>query len=101
MRLWHLACALGILAGTGATPAAAQEPARGQEYWDSVTTAAREMSRALDTLQDMFLMDSAPIQGRGLFKLSEQIRLSLIYFRQQVGRQVSRDDLYLAYDKVN
>jgi hypothetical protein len=99
MRRWHLACALAFLAG--ATPAAAQEPARGPEYWDSVTTAAREMSRALDTFQDAFLMDSGPIDGRGLFKQSEQIRMSLIYFKQQVGRRVSRDEIYLAYDKVD
>jgi hypothetical protein len=101
MRPWHLACALTILAGTGATPVAAQDPARGPEYWDSVTAAAREMSRALDLFQDSFLMDAVPTGGRGLFKQSEQIRLALIYFRQQLGRKVSRDDLYLAFDKVD
>jgi hypothetical protein len=101
MRLWHLACALGILAGTGATPAAAQEPARGPEYWDSVTTAAREMSRALDTFQDVFLLDSGPINGRGLFKQSEQIRLALIGFKRQVASRAPRDQVYLAFDKVD
>src|SRR4051812_6947485 len=99
MRRWHFLCALAAL--TAATPAAAQEPARGADYWESVTTAAREMSRALDTFQDVFLMDSAPINGRGLFKQSGQIRLALIYFKQQVGSRVSRTELYLAYDKVD
>jgi len=37
MRLWHRACALGTLAGTGATPTPVQNPARGQAYRDSVT----------------------------------------------------------------
>jgi hypothetical protein len=101
MRPWHLVCALTILAGTGANPVTAQDPARGPEYWASVTAAAREMSSALDFFQDSFLMDSGPDNGRGLFKQSEQIRMALIYFKQQLGRQVSRDDLYLAFDKVD
>src|SRR5262249_6147303 len=101
MKPWHLVCALGLLAGTGAAPAPAQEPARGPESWDSVTAAAREMSSALDLFQDSFLMDAVPSGGRGLFKQSEQIRLALIYFRQQLGRKVSRDELYLAFDKVD
>jgi hypothetical protein len=101
MRPWHLVCALGLLAGTGATPASAQEPARGPDYWDSVTAAAREMSSALDFFQDTFLTDAGASGGRGLFKQSEQIRFALIYFRQQLGRKVSRDDLYLAFDKVD
>jgi hypothetical protein len=90
-----------ILAGTGATPALGQQAARGPEYWDSVTAAAREMSSALDFFQDTFLTDAGASGGRGLFKQSEQIRLALIYFRQQLGRKVSRDDLYLAFDKVD
>jgi hypothetical protein len=102
MRPWHLACALTILAGTGATPATAQDPAGGPAYWDSVTAAAREVSGALDAFQDVFLMDSSPaIEGRGLFKQSEQIRIALIYFRQQLARQVPRAELYPAFDKVD
>ncbi|MCI0457121.1 MAG: hypothetical protein L0Z62_09095 [Gemmataceae bacterium] len=101
MRGWYLAFAVGILAGPGATPAPGQGPARGPEYWDSVTAAARELRGALDSFQQVFLTDSGPIQGRGLFAQSEQIIGALIYFRQQVGRKVSRDDLYLAFDKVD
>ena len=40
MRPWHLACALTILAGAGATPVTTQDPAPGPAYWDSVTAAA-------------------------------------------------------------
>ncbi len=102
MRPWYLACAFTILVVTGKTPATAQDPAGGQAYWDSVTAAAREVSGALDTFQDVFLMDSSPaIEGRGLFKQSERIRMDLIYFRQRLARQVSRTDLYLAFDKVD
>jgi hypothetical protein len=101
MRRSYLVLALGLAAWCSELPAQAQEPARGPEYWDSVSAAARELARALNTFQDVFLTDSAPIQGRGLFKQSGQIQYALIYFRQQLGRKVSRPELYVAYDKVH
>ncbi len=101
MRALYLVLILGILAGTGVTPAPGQGPARGPDYWDSVTAATRELRSALDFFQQVFLTDSGPTQGRGLFAQSEQILGALIYFRQQLGRKVSRDDLYLAFDKVD
>jgi hypothetical protein len=97
MKTWLVALALGVTAA----PAAGQGQAGGQQYRDAVTAAARELNREIDLFQQAFLQDpSPPEQNRGLFKQSEGVRLSLIVFKQQLGRGVSRDDLYVALDEV-
>lgn len=94
MKIWLAALALGVAAG----PAFGQGP----QYRAAVTAAARELNHEIDLFQQAFLQDpSPPEQNRGIFKQSEGVRLALIVFKQQLGRNVSRDDLYVAFDKVD
>jgi hypothetical protein len=86
-----------LLAGVVGQPAPATE-----DYYTSLTASARELSRALDLLQRSFVTIADGDQdGRGLYQQMVPIRADALYLRQQIGRKVSRDDLQLAFAKVD
>jgi hypothetical protein len=87
---------LGILLLVGSASGQTQT-----DYYTAVTGAARELSSALDTLQRSFATIPTQPVGRGLYQQLDPVQLNLLYFRQQVQRKIPRDDLYLAFDKVD
>lgn len=77
-----------------------QAQGNGTDY-EAITASARELARQLEFLQRSFANIPGPPEGRGLYQQSELIQYDLIYFRQQLKRKVAREDLYLAFDKVD
>lgn len=88
-------CHLGILA-----LALGQAPP-GDDYYAAATAAGRELSRQVEFLQRSFATIPGPPEGRGLYQQTENILVDVIYLRQQIQRKVAREDLYLAFDKVD
>ena len=74
---------------------------QGEDYYASVTAAARELNRQLQYFQQTFVTIPGPPMGRGLYKQSDKIIYDLIYFQQQVQRKADREALYIAYDKMD
>jgi hypothetical protein len=96
MRARCLAAAVVIAAALVPGRAAAG----GQTYWEPATAAARELARQLDFLQQTVIFSPAT-QGRGLTKQISGIQIDLTYFREQLKNKVSREELYLAFEKMD
>src|SRR5262245_42548831 len=83
------------------TAALGQGPADQDDYYSATTAAARELATQLEALTRSFVNIPGPPEGRGLYKQADGIGYDLIYFRQQLKRKVSREELYTAFDKVD
>lgn len=95
MGLSHLGILFVIAAGLG-------QGGGQNDYYAGLTAAGRELSTKLDLFQQSLVtIGPSPSVGRGIYQQSNGIMYDLIYFQQQVKRQVSRDDLYIAYDKMD
>lgn len=66
-----------------------------------VTGAARALSRQLFFLQNTLALIPGPPMGRGLYQQCDGVQGDLIYFQQQLKRQVSREELLQAFDKMD
>ncbi|MBM4070717.1 MAG: hypothetical protein FJ271_17445 [Planctomycetes bacterium] len=67
----------------------------------AIDGAARELSKQLDFLQRAIASLPGPPDRRDLFVSAEKLQFDLIYFQQQLKRQVSREALTLAFDKLD
>src|SRR5262245_3332634 len=95
MGLGHLSLALILSATLG-------QGGDQSDYFAGLTAAARELSTKLDLFQQSLVtIGPSPSVGRGIYQQSNGIMYDLIYFQQQVKRQVGRDELYIAYDKMD
>src|SRR5262245_55605011 len=83
------------------TAALGQGPGGQDDYYSAATAAARELATQLEALTRSFVTIPGPPEGRGLYKQADGVGYDLIYFRQQLKRKVSREDLYIAFDKVD
>jgi hypothetical protein len=99
--------ALGVaLIGILACPAAGRAqpgagPGGGQGYRAAVETAAQELGRQMGLLQDTIADEPLALQGRGLWRQSENVNLFLASFKQQLKAGAARADLYVAYDRLD
>lgn len=92
-------CHLGVVLLVGASLGQAGGD---QNYYAGVSASARELATKLDLFQQSLVtIGTSPSLGRGIYKQSMAIVYDLIYFQQQVKQQVSRDALYIAYDKMD
>lgn len=95
MGLGHLGILFVIGAGLG-------QGGGQNDYYASLSAAGRELYTKLDLFQQSLVtIGPSPSVGRGIYQQSNGIVYDLIYFQQQVKCQVSRDDLYIAYDKMD
>jgi hypothetical protein len=70
-------------------------------YYGAINTAAADLQNQLDFLRRSFATIPGPPTGRGLYKEANGIFIDLIYFRQIVQQKEPREDLYLAFTKVD
>jgi len=73
----------------------------GDDYYGAATGAARELARAVELLQRSLVTMPGPDDGRGIYQQLEPIQMDVTYVRQQLQRRAGRDDLYLAFAKVD
>lgn len=94
-RTVGFACLTG-LALTGADPAraVAADPA-------AMTTAARDVGRQVDFLQELFGTNDQLTQIGGLFQQTMDFQTALIQFRQAVNAGSSAEQLAIAFDTVD
>jgi hypothetical protein len=97
MRLHVFGCVL--LAGTTVIPGSLN--AGGDGFRAAATGAARELSRQLFFLQNTISLIPGPPMGRGLYQQCDNVQGDLIYFQQQLQRQVAREQLMLNFDKMD
>lgn len=71
------------------------------EDYPAMTTAAREVARQVNLMQELFGTNSQLLAINGLFKQTMDFQGALIDFRQQVSDKASREQLYLAFDNVD
>jgi hypothetical protein len=70
-------------------------------YYGAVSVAGRDLQNQLDFLRRSFATIPGPPMGRGLYKETNRIFIDLITFRQLVDQKEPREDLYLAFTKVD
>jgi hypothetical protein len=70
-------------------------------YYGAVNSASGDLQTQLDFLRRSFATIPGPPEGRGFNKLSNKIFIDLITFRQLVQTKAPREDLYLAFTKVD
>jgi hypothetical protein len=75
--------------------------AGGNDFRAAVTGASRELSRQLFFFQNTLSLIPGPPMGRGLYKQCDDVQGDLIYFQQQLARNVSREQLLLNFDKMD
>ncbi len=67
----------------------------------AASAAARELSRQLEFFQRAIAVMPGPTDRRDVFEQAEKVQFDLIYLQQQLKRKVSREALYLAFDKMD
>jgi hypothetical protein len=70
-------------------------------YYSAVNSTSGDLQNQLDFLRRSFATIPGPPEGRGFNKLSNRIFIDLITFRQLVQTKAPREDLYLAFTKVD
>ena len=75
--------------------------AGGDDFRAAATGAARELSRQLFFFQNTISLIPGPPGGRGLYQQCDTVQGDLQYFQQQLKRQVSREELFLNFDKMD
>jgi hypothetical protein len=88
-----------IVAGLAMAPGTLK--AGGDGFRAAATGAARELSRQLFFLQNTISLIPGPPMGRGLYQQCDSVQGDLIYFQQQLQRQVGREQLMLNFDKMD
>src|SRR5262245_38568048 len=83
---WHVAAIVVFL-----TPVLLA--AGGNDSSTAATAAARELSRQLFYFQNTISSIPGPSMGRGLYQQCDGVQTDLIYFQQQLKRQVAREEL--------
>ncbi len=73
----------------------------GDDFRTPATAAARELSRQLFYLQNTISLIPGEPRGRGLFKQLDVVHGDLVYFQQQLKRNVSREELLLNFQKMD
>jgi hypothetical protein len=96
MRLRTTFIILAGLSMSASTPATA-----GEDFKPVATAAARELSRQLFFLQNTMALIPGPPTGRGLYSQCDAVQGDLVYFQQQLKRNVSREQLRLNFDKMD
>ena len=70
-------------------------------YYNAVNSTSGELQNQLDFLRRSFATIPGPPEGRGFNRLGNRIFIDLITFRQLVQTKAPREDLYLAFTKVD
>jgi len=92
MRVWSL----GLLIQFGVALTPGQAVAQTQD-WAALSASAREMSRQVDFLQQVFDNDPRLSQIRGLYQPSIELSGALLDFRSKVRNKVGLEELELSY----
>ncbi len=91
----------GILVVTSMVAIANVSNAGGGDFRGPTTAAARELSNQLAFLQTAMAAIPGGPQGRGLWQQCDSVQGDLQFFQQQLKSQVSREELYLNFDKMD
>jgi hypothetical protein len=67
----------------------------------AMLTAARELNRQMNMMQDIFGSDPRLLQINGLFQQTTDFLLALEDFRQQVNANASREQIVISFDVVD
>jgi hypothetical protein len=73
----------------------------GDADYRPIRAAARELERQLDFMLRALATIPGPSQGRGLYKDLNLVHADLTVFQQKVQKKASREDLRVAYDKLD
>ncbi len=73
----------------------------GDDFRAPTTGAARELSKQLSFLQTAMAAIPGGPQGRGLWQQCDSVQGDLQFFQEQIKSQVSREQLYLNFDKMD
>jgi hypothetical protein len=96
------AAVIGVLVGTTAGRAQSGPASSGGDgYRAAIQTAAGELGRQMDLLQDVIADEPSARQGRGLWKLSDNVNTFLASLKQQLRSGAARADLYQAFDRLD
>jgi hypothetical protein len=93
-RAFGFASLTGLALFTNNAAAADPDPA-------AMTTAARDVGRQVDFLQELFGTNDQLSQINGLFQQTMDFQTALIQFRQLVNFRASGEQLATAFDKVD
>jgi hypothetical protein len=96
MRIWNLALALVVGISMIPAKAGAAEVDRA-----AMTTAAREVARQVDLLQELFGTNDMLLQINGLFQQTIDFQTALSEFRQGVSGKASAEQLAISFDTVD
>jgi hypothetical protein len=96
------AVVLGLLLCTAPAPAQ-PGPADGgsASYRDGVLGAISELSQQVQLLQDVLFDEPSARQGRGLFKQTETVMVSLAGLKRQLKSGATRQQLYQAFGDMD
>src|SRR5271167_3717224 len=82
-----------VVIGLAVAPASLM--AGGGDFKVAATGATRELSNQLFCFQNTISLIPGPPMGRGLYKQCDNVMGDLIYFQQQLKRNVSREQLLI------
>jgi hypothetical protein len=99
MKLWHVAVSWAMLT-VAADASQPGPPAAGDADYRPITAAAHELERQLDFMLRALATIPGPPKGRGLYKDLNLVHADLTVFQQKVQKKTSREDLRVAYDKM-
>lgn len=88
---------LFVIGGASTSPSSALA----DDNRPAMVTAARELNRQMNILQEVFGTDSRLMEINGLFQQTINVQLALEDFRQKVTGQGSREEVVIAFDLVD
>jgi hypothetical protein len=91
----------GILVLTSIFAVPKVSNAGGGDFRVPTTAAARELSNQLAFLQTAMAAIPGGPQGRGLWQQCDSVQGDLQFFQQQLKSQVSQEELFLNFDKMD
>jgi hypothetical protein len=94
----HRICSLLLVLALAALPGTA---AAADSDRQAMTTAAREVARQIDFLQELFGTNSQLSMINGLFQQTMDFQSALIDFRQNVSGKASSEQIGIAFDTVD